>query len=754
MIRRFLGLPKRLPVFSRGYSLSARIHEMDTSSLNTPRLRPFIFSKKNEEINWKSLPHDTYPNPLFAMSTSDISDLKMDEYLHLINIPYKMIDETEQFCNNIVSVIEDIILTDPERATKYYDFIEDSEIQYKINTQLRGQVHRDIIKSTLVEMMIDQSSEKFRAQFFETLAYIFKLPEERYADALLSFLNKLTKFDKIIEEPLIMNSHLFEKVLRVMPRERFAELYAYLVHLNIQTYVLTHIEKLKHELLSGSNLEKLVAKTGLLNPKWHDIRNPKISGIHLNRMRNFFSVRDLARLATFSIEKKDIVLSNMYVSLLVTKFEKKCKLVTNADFKFRRGDSDIRTDITLLLKVLINHVMIFKGSHECLRMLEYMVQNNLKITFDVLIIVIRNLRRQGFFEEALSLMNNIRPESLSHAQRLLLTDQILCLIQAKYPISPKIMFGYVTSIFKDGNNLLNQLGLLGLVYQDGAVVQFQNPEVQVERANMDERLTGFDFTPKALVQVYEMCLLSLPKSTITPQFVKQLHDAYIRTIIEFDYPVFNKSRQSDEVTTLLIKYLLKMDTESSDMDIVASDTAYAICKEIIHDFSTCTANPVRRKRSPYLFDLLITSALTVHKDYNFATSMIRESRSLNLPFTFNQIYPFIMYHYEKKEYRQAELWYEQMVKYGVKCDSQPSKHVFKIARELGWDVKGVVYRKQGIKRNYKKKEELKKLLKDPIVFVGNDEISDDTDPVGSHTGDLLENPRRASFRDELLALVN
>lgn len=753
MFRRLSLTSRYVGRFARANSIAAKTHETAPIPIQHPRLRPFLFSKKNDEIVWKMIPLDTYPNPLFGMSSDEIRNLKMDEYLHLIKIPYKWVGETEQFCTSMAEVIDGIIHDDTEMASRYYFAIDNLELREPVNERLRMLASSDTIKESVVEMLIDHTANTFRSKFFQTIAFILKLPNERQASSLLSYLDNLKKLNVCNEKPLILNSQLFERILRIMPREKFAELYAYLVILNIQTYVISHMEKLKHELLAGLNLEKLVAKTGLLNPKWHDIRKPTIAESHITRMRKFFSVRDLARFATHSIEKRDIVNANMYVSLLVTKFEEKCKLVSNKDYVPRVKDSDINTDILLLLKTLLNHVMVFKGSQECLRMIQYMVHNNVAISFEILMIIMKNLRTQGYFQEALLLMNNIRPQTLTQSDCLALTDQILCLIQAKYPTTPKIMFGYVAAVFHDGIEVLNKLKLLGLVYQDGSVVELQSPELRVQSANIDDRLRGFSFTPKALTQVYEMCLSSLPRSVLTPQLLKELYEAYTETLVKAEHSIFKPSRQNDHVVTLIVKYLLKENPESSDMCMVASEAAYSTAKDIIGDFLR-VAPTSRRNRSPYLFDLVITTALSVHRDYEFATKMIRESRSLNMPFTFNQIYPFIMYHYEHKEYRKAELWYQQLVKHGVKSDAVPSKNLFRIARELGWDVNGFLYRKLGIHRNYKKKEELKKLLKDPIVFIKPESSEAEIEAEEALEDEFLNPAHRGNFSDELLALIN
>lgn len=735
--------------FLRANSTSQSVHRTAQAPSEAPRLRQNLFSNTDGQVDWRKIPTDTFPNPLFAMSTEEIKRLRVLEYKHLVRLPYKWIEETGSFCNSMMEIINDLLLSDPAMAVQYYKSITDSDLRAIMEEKLRKAV-ADPIKASIMEMMLDANGDRFQKSFIQALAVILKLPGKDQADTVISYLGKLSKLDLTVRNPLVVSSRSFETLLHNMPREKYPELYAYFVHLNIQTYVVTHVDKLKHELLAGSTLEKLVAKTGLLKPKWHHTRKPIQSSKHLDRMRNFFTIRDLSLFATYAIEKKDIVNANLYVSLLVTKFEQKCKDVMEENYRLRLKDSDINSDILMLLKALLRHVMVFKGSHECIRMLQYMVSNNLTVTFDVLMIITDNLLKQGYFQEALLLLNNIRPDKLSRLECLALSSRILSLIRAKYPTSPKIIFGYVAAMFQDGVLVLNKLRLLGLVYQDGVPEALDRPEELVQRANIDPKLTAFDFTPKALSQVYETCLLALPRSTLTPQVLAELYQGYVSATETCDNRIFKENSRNDDIIILLTKYLLKENPESSDMSMLASENAYNVAKDIVTDYIGRLKTLLRRKRNPYFFDIVITSALSQHKDHSFATQMIRESRSLNLPFTFNQIYPFVIYHYEKKEYKQAELWYQQLFQHGVKADSEPAKSLFRIARELNWKVSGFVYRQQGIKRNYQKKEELRKLINDPIML-----IDPEVDPVDAEWSEKHNSEaNHTNFGDRLLSFLH
>ena len=111
-----------------------------------------------------------------------------------------------------------------------------------------------------------------------------------------------------------------------------------------------------------------------------------------------------------------------------------------------------------------------------------------------------------------------------------------------------------------------------------------------------------------------------------------------------------------------------------------------------------------------------------------------------------------MFHYYRNEYKQAELWYRELVKHGVRSNASPTKNLFKIARELNWDVTGFVYRKFGIYRNYKKREELAKLQRDPVLFIEDSQVEDEV------TEELIDVPSNHhndfNFSDELSSILH
>ncbi|CUM47814.1 unnamed protein product [Debaryomyces fabryi] len=745
-------------------------------SVSKARIRPNIFTSRStgNSIKYVDLPMDTYPNPLFNMSKDEILELNSQSYLHLLNIPYRSISETDKFCLSIIEIANEFIILDTKKVTKLLINIKDTDMASIITSTLRKYFINDRVKSSILEFMDSPISDNFREGFFNNISHILELQDkgdDQKSEILLSYLNKLALVGSVNKRPLILNKNFYDKIISVVPESRYAEFYSYLLNLNIQTYATQQLDSLKYKLIMGSNLEKFVVRTGWMNSKWHDVQRPDFDSIHQEKMIQFFSIKDLKMFALFAIKKEDIVDATLYLNLIVSKFEGKCKQRMESDFTPGLIQTTLQADIQSVLNVILSYIMAFKGSQSCIKVLKYMVKNHLDVKFENLLTIMNNLRDQGYFQEALLLMNNIDLKSLNNTQLLNLIEEILKLIKEKYPTSPKILIGYVSSMFSGktenlednmGLSLLDDLNLLSVVYSGGEIGKLSQSLSIVQKANVDDSLTGFEFTANGLTHVYEIILNSLPSSQITPNYILKLYEAYILMImISKDSTmnieggnqlyVFYENNLNDHVITIFMKYLLKLNPTSADMDLVTSEANFEAAKYIIDDFLS-KVDLKRSNRSVYLFDLLIYSSLLVHQDYKFASKMIRASRSYGLPFSFNQIYPFIMFHYYRNEYKQAELWYRELVKHGVRSKATPTKNLFKIARELNWDVSGFVYRKFGIHKNYRKREELAKLQRDPVLFIEDNQVEDEV------TEELIDVPSNHhndfNFSDELTSILH
>ncbi|KAK6459602.1 uncharacterized protein RJT20DRAFT_124849 [Scheffersomyces xylosifermentans] len=698
------------------------------------------------------------------MPKDQLLKLSLPEYKHLLNIPYRVVEEQDMFCLNVIELVNEMIIEDPSKAAQMIQCIKDETMRELVLATLSKAFEKDSIKRSILDFIINPTSKVFRLGFFRNLTNILHLKggsTEQKSSLLLNYLRLLALTNTVNPEPLLLTTEVYAKIMHNTPSAKFSELYSYFFHINIQTNLLETIKVLKKTLSRGSQKEKFILRTGWINPKWHDLLETSFSESHQRKMINFFSVDDLREFTERAVKTKDVPSASLYLNLLVAKFEHKC---STASSHRQADDSEVFVDVQTVVRVIVGYLMVFKGPKSCLQVLRYCVKNQLDVEFSLLITIMRNLRLSGHYQESLLLMNNIPLQNLSEEDRMSLVEEVLMLIKSRYPASPKILIGYTSAIFNgstegenEGLNLLNKLHLLELSHGSGEMGEISSFD-SIQRATVDQRLTGFHFTSNTLANVYETLLDSFHRRDLTPTFMNSLYERYIGVVMDSLksqdlITPFTAEAMNDRVINNLISYLLRSRPGGkANFSIDHSKERFDVAKRIFTDF-TEKVRLSRRNITISLMDLLIHTSLEVHGDYQFASKVIRYSRDNHVPFTFNQVYPFIIYHYKRKEFKTAELWYKQLVNSGAKTIAPSAKSLFKIARELNWDVNGFVYRKKNIHRNYKAKEELLKIQSDPAIFIRDreteevvtDELIDGDEPQA--------NSSNVNFSDELSALM-
>lgn len=718
---------------------------VDQETMPKLRIRPFSRKGEEDNVDFTKLPLDTYPNPLYSMTTKSILGLSQEEFRHLLKIPYRHVGELDQFFVKITQIVKSLILQNPPIVVNLIENLRHSDIFENMQSALLEVFEKDRVRLSILLFILSPGSPQFLQSFFLILADIMNTKEKSFQEKsvlLVKYFDLFARSDIINESPILLDLKFYSKIMKTFGPAKFNQLFSYFVNLNIQTRDLLLIKSLKKTLENGSEVDRFTARTGWINPDWRHILKASIPENQRQKMVAFYSIDDFQRFADIAIKKHDIILANLYVSLLVKKFEIK----SNKKSSFI-NDSSISDDIQTLLEVILNHVMEFKGSKHATSVLKYMKDNQLQIRFNTLLILMRQLRLKSHYQDALLIMNNINMNQISDLERKQLVHEILLLIKKRYPKSPKILIGYCASIFNntecDGLELLNDLGILGITHGLGQVGSVSNLET-IQKANLDSGLSGFKFTHTALSNVYETILGTTPRS-FSSDYIPKLYDLYISQVEANRFVDMN-----DRVINKFINFLLrKLAGGRINFKFHRSLERYDIAKRIFLDFHDKT--PLKRRQTTTsLFDLLIHVSLTYHQDYEFASKVIKLAREMSVTPTFNQIYPFIIFHYNREEYTIAELWYKELVKHGVVTKVLPSKKLFSIARELNWDVNGFVNRSLHIRRNYKTTEELARVANEPVMFI------DTVDPEEEVTEELITDSMESAdvnFSDELSAVL-
>lgn len=696
-----------------------------------PKLRPNLFSTRKLPTNTQSIPLDTYPNPIFSYSKEDLISLKTHDLTHLLSIPYKSVSETDQFCFNVLEIIHENIVKNPAVAARYLRAIQDPQIRTTLLGCLRQYYKSDLLRRSMILYIDDPTSAETRKEILNTLVRILcnlESPPQEAVHMGLSYLHKLALTGTTNPYILFMPKAAHQVLMDHLPQGQRAQLYACLLQINMKFQVAEDFEKLKKSLLAGTNLEKLVARTGILDARWEHINKCEFDGDHKSRMVAFLTFNDLALFAEHAINEKDVVNANLYLDLLVSKFE-------------GLGTSSKR--LQTMLNTMLHHSMVFKGPQECIKFLEYMKESRLEIKISTLLRVLARLTEDRCWDEALFLINFLHTEKLDVAQRNILTKQIMKIITRKFHLHPQVAVGYFASIFSSSDNqllqILRDLRILELVYGAGVTDTLFD---MIKRADIHEDLKGGTLTLDILKDIYLVLLRNLSgEQRSNTQLIKQLFSEFMNKVQQADRlqeteSIFHPENVSDDILSLFLDHLLRADPYVTDnMDLVADPTRYAAAKEMYLTFFT-TARLSRSKRKVYVLDLMVTSSLLYHRDISFAAKLLKHARESGMPLSFNQLYPFIMYHYSKGEHEQARNWYDLLVQHGVKAKNASADRLIGVAKELEWPVKGTMYRSTAHQKNKKARQELAKLTKDPLVALGGAPTSHGVTGTERYAGDV------------------
>ncbi|KAL6453052.1 hypothetical protein SBY92_000397 [Candida maltosa Xu316] len=630
-----------------------------------------------------------------------------NRYYELLN--GKNIEINKEFVN----LVKELLLKDPKKVVQLYRSLQDGKLISQAKIKICQSLSNDPIRLSIWQYIATRKSSK---NVLTIISNLKMLVETKDINALFNYLQKLTSTGILNTRPIILSSTDFQNMLDAVPNDQHALLYSYMVHLNLQTGNKYKMDSFKRKLWRGSNMDKYILQTGLILPNYKRTNDFELSDMQRDKLVHFCTIQDFEHFVNTSITINEPFRANFYLDCMLRKFELKCSTKRRII-----NDTNIKEDVIILLKSVINLVMKFKGGETCIKVLKYMVNENLKLDFDIYLLLLKNLKSLGNFEEFIVVLNHINLGNLTATQKQIIGDEILSLMQTRFPTSPKVIIGYVGALFgQEGLKTLNNLKILGIPFGAGGPRVLPTIDM-VQIATVDSQMKGLPLTPNSLAYVYQVLLASINDVQNSPQIIWELFEEYQKFIINHTW-----DKLDDRVITVFLNHLLRTDEEGVKLPITSKLENYEVAKRITTYYSVQSG-----RISSLNIELLIQTALLIHKDYLFALKVLQISRTNKMRFTFNQLYPFIKYHYDHKEYDKAKSWYNELIKSGAGSSGPMLTELFNIAKELNWDNKGRKY-KFNISRNKKKnKEALTKINLDSMLFANtnnkslDDELLDD-----------------------------
>ncbi|RKP31915.1 hypothetical protein METBISCDRAFT_13070 [Metschnikowia bicuspidata] len=679
-----------------------------------PTIKRNPFSERRLPTNLLDLPHDTYPNPLLSFNNDEILRLREPELQHLLSIPGGSPAEQEQLFLNVVQLVNDHIVSDTSRAAHLLEAFESSALELPISACLKASYKTNVLRRSILSFLECPSDKQARHDIQQVLRKMLaKLQSEPHeaVHMILNYFQKLAAVRTVNPFPIYLSSQTLELLLQHLSALEKRSLFSYLVQANLKFADDTHYYSLKTTLFNGGPLSKLVTRTGLMDAKWHDVAKFEYSDTQKQRMLNFFRFSELKYFAETALLEKNILDANLYLELLVSKFE-------------RSDDSRRLQDV---LEVMLVHSMIVKGAPECVRFFRYNLQSGLSIEMGTVLKVLARLREDGLLDEALFLINFLHREKLSQQQRCTLVSEIMHVITKKFEGHPQIVVGYFAALFNDSSKsalrLLKDLLLLDAIYSEPGV---SASITAIKEADIHEDLKNSKLQHSFLYSVHSVTLRSLDlEQSTNPQFISELFDAYlaqVKRVMQNDdrTSIFHQDNIDESVVTLFAEYLLREDPHNrKSMTLSDRELNFETARRMVDSFWE-TVHVSRPRRKTYLADLMIYSSLMQHNDVNYALKVLKHACNVGLPVSFNQIYPFIVFHLLRKEHDRALQWYQILVKNGVKARLRAADDLFDIAKKLNWPVKGSSYRSAHRSRNRKIRSDSALIALDSLSVLSTD----------------------------------
>lgn len=714
---------------------SYRIVRLYSALAINPSLKKNPFTDRPLPTNLLELPLNTYPNPLLTLNKEELLNLKDKELHHLLSIPGGSPVELEQLFLNVVLIINDTLISDTQKAAFFLETFEKSVFELPVSAFLKESYKGNRVRKSIVSFLDDPNDEEARADVMTVLEEMARRLNDDPKDSALmiyNYLHKLSALRSVNLRKIFLPPIVLELLIHHLSELEKRNLFSYLVICNMKFYKGEHYSSLHSTLLQSGPLSKLVARTGLKDPKWHHTAYCDFNDLQREQMTRFFSFNELKSFAGKALLEKNFLESNLYLELIVTKFE-------------QSSNSRYLQDV---LELMLVHSMILKGPQECIRFLRYNVESGLEIKTGTLLKVLEKLREESLFDEALFLINFLHKEYLEPSQRKKLVSEIMQVMQKKFVDHPQIVVGYLAALFNDESKsvlrMLQDLKLLDLLYGDGS--QKVSHDV-IKEAVVHEDLKGSKLSHGILSRIYSLTLRNIDlKDSCNPTFIMGLYEPYISHVKDAmdksnNTSIFHEKNIDESVISLFMEYLLRSKPHDPDsMELSPQKLNYDTAKFIASDFFN-TVNVRWTGKKTYLIDLLIYSSILQHNDVAFGLQMLKRAREANLPVTFNQIYPFISYHLSRKENDKALGWYQIMVENGVKARSITATKLFKTAKELNWPVKGSQYKSSITQRNKEIRKKLQLAASDPVSLLPSGNSS-----TLSH--------RLFDFIEELAAVLN
>ncbi|KAI5950443.1 hypothetical protein KGF57_004312 [Candida theae] len=627
-------------------------------------------------ISILDIPPNTSPHPLLSINTLKLQQLTKRELRHLRAIEYESMEEKAEACFAISTSIKELIPGNPKQASHIFNILTDEDMKGVVYQNVLESFPENELAKVYMRFVAEPTAHETHASFIKLLLGILKSDSasRNKSKALFDFLDGIAQTGVVNSRPIRLDTQIFRAMLDAIEESSHADLYSYLLHLNMRPKSRKLFQDFRGRLLTISPRAQFIANTGYINPRWYDLNVPKFNPTHSSRMIEFYSFTELNHIHNHYMYHNDPARASLFLSYMVTKLEKDGKGELSD-----KPETFIKGRVSIILKCVLNLIIRFKSISSATQVLKFMKNENFQVEIESLVLLLRMLRQAREYDQFVTVLAGIPLDELKRNQKNSLVDEILLLMRDKFRTSPKVIIGYVSALFgapqrhHSGLYILNELGILSYPYESTIASKITSTKV-VQPAAVDERLQNTNLTSKGLSYVYQVLFNSMDKSQRNdPSVIGKYFELYVDFMSKSSL-----SLPDDKPLGVFLQFALHVD-EGAELNSIVPSSNYYLARKIFDYYKTVNLNGGRITSST--LEKLSRVAVTKFNDFSFATEVLQFARSKGKILTFHQIFPFIKKSDEEGDTKRLKFWMNELTRMGIKVTSRQLNEFVALCRE-------------------------------------------------------------------------
>jgi len=248
------------------------------------------------------------------------------------------------------------------------------------------------------------------------------------------------------------------EIMKILDRESYLEFFMKLLEYNCTSISSKVLGDLRYALKNGAPHEQEIYEFDVLlsldDSESMDFLKKKFLTLY-----SFSMIKDIV---VKYIQNGDSEKSEFYLEYFLAKYAME---KSNAETKEKEQELT-----TTLYEIVTYHSVRLKNYQSAIGLLETIIANNIPITPKLLHILTTSFRKKKMFDAVLTVLNKttniLKDQEVDNNFKNLLAGELIITLREKFPDNPKLVVSQFLSIYQGSELMLNQLGLLSLIYND------------------------------------------------------------------------------------------------------------------------------------------------------------------------------------------------------------------------------------------------------------------------------------------------